>query len=228
MGWENGKAMRILVVEDEPDIAEPLLLLLRREGYEAVWAGSLESAWEVFLEGEPLLVVLDVMLPEGEEAGFAFARQLREGGYEGAILFLTARDALDDRVAGLNLGGDDYLVKPFALEEFLARVRALLRRGAHYKGTRFLKGELEVDLVGRRAYWKGEAVALSPREFALLELLCRYPERLFPPEELADRLFPGRESGVRMARVYIHRLRRKLAPEVVRTGAGGYGLGLSQ
>jgi len=219
--------MRILLLEDEADIAEPLLLLLAREGYEAVWARSLEEAWASFLEAEPDLLVLDVMLPEGEDAGFTFAQEVREGGYAGAVLFLTARDALEDRVHGLNLGGDDYLVKPFALEEFLARVLALLRRGAQHKGGRFRRGALEVDLVGRRALWRGEEVALSPKEFALLELFCLYPERLFSLEEVADRLFPGRDSGVRMARIYVHRLRSKLAPEAIRTGSGGYGLGLS-
>lgn len=220
--------MRILVVEDEPDIAEPVTLLLSREGYEVAWAPNLDSAWEEFLAAEPALLVLDVMLPEGEDAGFTFARQVREGGYSGSILFLTARDSLEDRVAGLDLGGDDYLVKPFALEELLARVRALLRRGAQHKGGRFQRGDLVVDLVARKAYWKGEEIGLTLKEFALLETLCLNPDRLFTPEELADRLFPGRDTAVRMVRVYIHRLRRKLSPEVVRTGAGGYGLGLPQ
>lgn len=220
--------MRILVVEDEPDIAEPVTLFLSRQGYEAVWAYDLEAAWEEFLTAEPALVILDVMLPEGEDAGFLFAQQVREGGYGGPILFLTARDSLEDRVAGSNLGGDDYLVKPFALEELLARVRALLRREAQHKGGSWQRGDLKVDLLARKVYWKGREVRLTVKEFALLETLCLNPDRLFTPEELADRLFPGRDTAVRMVRVYIHRLRRKLSQGVVRTGAGGYGLGLSQ
>lgn len=144
--------MRILVVEDEPDIAEPVTLFLSRQGYEVVWACDLEAAWEEFLAAEPALLILDVMLPEGEDAGFLFAEQIREGGYAGPILFLTARDSLEDRVTGLNLGGDDYLVKPFAFEELLARVRALLRREAQYKGGGWQRGDLRVDFLARKVY----------------------------------------------------------------------------
>ncbi|GAB5602604.1 response regulator transcription factor [Thermus sp. FJN-A] len=219
--------MRILLVEDEPDIGEPLTLFLAKEGYEVGWARSVGEAWGAFLETEPDLLVLDVMLPEGVDAGFRFADAVREGGYAGGILFLTARDGLEDRVYGLDLGGDDYLVKPFAFGELLARVRALLRRGAQHKARWFRRGPLEVDLVGKRAFWQGKEAILSPTEFHLLEVFCLYPHRLFGTEELADRLFPGRESSLRLVRVYVHRLRNKLGPEVVRTGAGGYGLGLS-
>ncbi|WP_337845874.1 response regulator, partial [Thermus sp.] len=109
--------MRILVVEDEGAIARPLVRLLGQAHHRVVWAQSLEEAWTAMEEGEPDLLVLDVMLPEGEEAGFAFAQAVREGGYSGPILFLTARDALEDRVRGLDLGGDDYLAKPFHLED---------------------------------------------------------------------------------------------------------------
>lgn len=218
--------MRILLVEDEPDIAEPLAALLGREGHEAVWAQGLEEAWERFLEAEPALLVLDVMLPEGPEAGFTFAREVREGGYAGPILFLTARDGVEDRVKGLELGGDDYLVKPFHLEEFLARVRALLRRGAAHKGQGFSKGGLEVDFAAKRVRYRGEEVALSAKAYELLELFCRNPDRLYSLEELADLLFPGRETGTAMVRVYVHRLRQRLGPEVIRTGPRGYGLGL--
>lgn len=97
--------MKVLVVEDEPGILEPILALLRRERYQVQGAGNLEEAWEAFLEGEPEVLVLDVMLPEGEDAGFRFAETLRQGGFRGGILFLTARDALKDRVQGLELGG---------------------------------------------------------------------------------------------------------------------------
>ncbi len=121
--------MRILLVEDEVGLAGPLVALLRRERYEVGWADNTTQARAYVDEHEPDLIALDVMLPEGEDAGFDLARQLRLGGFTGAILFLTARDAVEDRVYGLDLGGDDYLVKPFSLEEFLARVRALLRRG---------------------------------------------------------------------------------------------------
>jgi DNA-binding response OmpR family regulator len=119
--------MQILIVEDEQDLAGPLTVLLRREGYEVVWADALEPAQQAFAESEFDLVILDVMLPEGEDAGFQFTRHLREAGFGGRILFLTARDTVEDRVRGLDVGGDDYLVKPFSLRELLARVRALGR-----------------------------------------------------------------------------------------------------
>ncbi len=217
--------MRILVVEDEAGLRRPLAALLRRQGHEVAEAGSLEEAWEAFVELEPDLISLDVMLPEGEEAGFTFAERLRASGYQGPILFVTARDAIEDRVQGLDLGGDDYLVKPFSLEEYAARVRALLRRKSPLKQNRFAQGPLEVDLAARRVFWQGEEVPLTGREFALLELFVRQPERVFSKEELLDRLFPGVESGPKIVQVYVHRLRQKLAPWVVVTTPTGYRLG---
>lgn len=216
--------MRVLVVEDEAGIREPVVALLRRERYEALGAESLEEAFHFLAEGEPDVIVLDVMLPEGEDAGFRFAENLRQSGYRGAILFLTARDALEDRVQGLELGGDDYLVKPFHLEELLARVRALARRSADFKGRRLERGPLAVDLAARQVYWEGREVALSPKAFALLELLALNPEKVFSREELLERLFPGAESEA-VLRVYVQKLRQKLAPWVVERVPGGYRLG---
>ncbi len=216
--------MRVLVVEDEPGILEPVLALLRRERYEVLGARSLEEAWEKFLEGEPEVLVLDVMLPEGEDAGFHLAEALRQSGYRGGILFLTARDALRDRIQGLELGGDDYLVKPFHLEELLARVKSLARRSAEFKGRLLHRGPLEVDLVARRVSLSGKEVHLSPKAFALLELLARNPEKTFSREELLERLFPGAESEA-VLRVYVQKLRQNLAPWVVERVPGGYRLG---
>ncbi|KGQ22533.2 response regulator transcription factor [Thermus filiformis] len=216
--------MRVLVVEDEEGILEPVLALLRRERYEAVGAKSLEEAWALLAEGEPEVVVLDVMLPEGEEAGFRFAEALRQAGYRGGILFLTARDALEDRVAGLELGGDDYLVKPFHLAELLARVRALARREAEFKGRVFQRGPLRVDLAARRVFLGEEEVRLSPKAFALLELLALNPEKTFSREELLERLFPEAQSEA-VLRVYVQKLRQGLAPWVVERVPGGYRLG---
>jgi len=217
----------VLLVEDEDGLRKPLAAMLRHQGYEVREAASLEEAWDAFVEAEPDLLSLDIMLPEGEDAGFRFAEELRAAGYEGPILFVTARDAVDDRVRGLDLGGDDYLVKPFELEEYAARVRALLRRGSPVKKSRFERGPLAVDLAARRVFWRGREVALTGREFALLELLILNPERVFTAEELLERLFPGTESGLKIVRVYIHRLRQKLGPEVVATVPGGYRLGVA-
>ncbi len=217
----------MLLVEDEDGLRKPLAAMLRHQGYEVREAASLEEAWDAFVEAEPDLLSLDIMLPEGEDAGFRFAEELRAAGYEGPILFVTARDAVDDRVRGLDLGGDDYLVKPFELEEYAARVRALLRRGSPVKKSRFERGPLAVDLAARKVFWRGREVALTGREFALLELLILNPERVFTAEELLERLFPGTESGLKIVRVYIHRLRQKLGPEVVATVPGGYRLGVA-
>ncbi len=219
--------MRILLLEDERDIREPLAALLRHQGHEVDEAGSLAEAREAVIEAEPDLAVLDVMLPEGEDAGFRFAKELREAGYSGPILFVTARDAVEDRVAGLDLGGDDYLTKPFSLKEFAARVRALLRRQSRVHSSVFERGPLKVDYAARRVFWDGREVSLSAREFALLELFTLYPDRVYDAEELLDRLFPGTDSGLRIVRVYVHRLRQKLGPEVIATVPGGYRLGLA-
>ncbi|GAB5602513.1 response regulator transcription factor [Thermus sp. FJN-A] len=216
--------MRVLVVEDEPGLLEPILAYLRRERLEAVGARSLAEAYRLLEEGEPEVVVVDVRLPEGEDAGFRFAEGLRGAGYRGGILFLTARDALEDRIHGLDLGGDDYLVKPFHLEELLARVRALFRREASFKGRALERGPLVVDFAARRVFFRGQEVALSPKEFALLELLALHPEKAFPKEELLARVFPDAESEA-VLRVYVQRLRQKLAPWVVERVPGGYRLG---
>ncbi|HEU4741792.1 MAG TPA: response regulator transcription factor [Meiothermus sp.] len=233
--------MRILIVEDEAGLAQPLLALLRQERYEAVWASSLEEAYAHLETLEPDLIVLDIMFPAGQkepqqaalspadswvDAGFEFAQAVRAAGYTGSILFLSARDAVEDRVRGLDLGGDDYLLKPFSLSEFLARVRALLRRNASHKQSQFERGPLRVDFAARQAFWQHQRLELSEKEFALLELLAMHPGRVFTVEELLERFFPQAESGHRILRVYVHRLREKIAPEVILTMPGGYRLGL--
>ncbi|MGK0619712.1 response regulator transcription factor [Meiothermus cerbereus] len=218
--------MRILLVEDEAGLAGPLLALLRRERYEVEWADSRDQAQKLVDELEPDLIALDVMLPEGDDAGFRLAQQLRQGGFEGAILFLTARDAVEDRVLGLDLGGDDYLVKPFSLEELLARVRALLRRGGTTRQTVLERGPLRIEFDSRKVYWNQRLVSLSDKEFALLERLALHPERVFGVDELLEKLFPNTESGHRILRVYVHRLREKMGENVIATLPGGYVLGV--
>ena len=218
--------MRILLVEDEAKLAEPLIALLERERYETHWAKDLSSVWALLAKGEPDLAILDVMLPEGEDAGFTLAISLRKLGYQGSILFLTARDAVEDLVHGLDIGGDDYLLKPFNLLEFSARVRALLRRDARTKEACFERNGLSVDYRSRAVQWQRTAIELSEKEFALLELFTLHPGKVFSVENLLNRFFPETESGTRIVRVYIHNLRQKLAPEVIETVPGGYRLGL--
>ncbi|HHO55256.1 MAG TPA: response regulator transcription factor [Trueperaceae bacterium] len=218
--------MNILVVEDESILAQTLLALLKSEGYQATWADCLEAAWQELAENEPDLIALDVMLPEGENAGFEFAKALRDMDSTIPILFLTARDTVEDRVAGLDLGGDDYLVKPYSLDEFMARLRALLRRESKTKKVSLQRGDLEVNLRERKVLWKEKEISLSKREFAMLELFVLQPERIYTAEELLERIFPGVDTGTRVVRVYIHYLRQKIAKEIVTTATGGYRLGV--
>ena len=216
--------VQVLLLEDEPRLGRAVEGALKAQGYGVRWAKGLEEARDAFLELEPDLMVLDVRLPEDPDGGFRFAQEVRQAGYKGPILFLTARDTLEDRVFGLDLGGDDYLVKPFHLEELLARVRALLRRGAEAKASRVRLGPLEVDLAGRAVFQGGRRVDLSLKEFALLEAFVLHPGRVFAPEELAEKVF-GDGEKVGAVKVYVHYLRQKLHPEVVRTVPGGYRLG---
>jgi DNA-binding response OmpR family regulator len=217
--------VRILLLEDQPDIAEPVVDMLRNQRYEVVWASRLSEAYEALTAATFDLAVLDVMLPRNEDAGFVFARHLRDAGYPGHILFLSARDSVDDKVFGLDAGGDDYLSKPFSLHELAARIRTLLRRTAQTKRSLLERGRLSVDLTARRVTWNGGPVALSEREFMILEAFALHPERVFTVNELLDRFFPGADSGPRVVRVYVSQLRHKIADSLIETMPGGYRLG---
>lgn len=218
--------MKILLLEDHVDIGHALAEALSHERYQVEWVTSAAAAARAAAEQRFDLAVLDVMIGPREDAGFELAAQLRDAGFEGQLLFVSARDAEADRVRGLDLGGDDYLVKPFGLAEFLARVRALLRRGAQTRRSVLERPPLYVDLTNRRVTWQDVEVRLSAREFEMLELFAHYPERVFTAEELQERLFPEAGSGPRVVRVYVSQLRQKLSGDVIRTVAGGYRLGL--
>lgn len=220
--------MRVTLVEDEPNIARPVLQALRAQGHEVRHAPDLGSARRLLAEADPDLLLLDVRLPESEDGGFILAREARSAGYKGPILFMTARDALDDRVMGLDDGGDDYVVKPFDLPELLARVRALLRRVSEVKSSRVQLGRLELDLVGRSVRWDGALIELSHREYGVLERLALNPGRVYSPEELTDLVWGEDAASPGVVKVCVHHLRTKLSPEAVRTVAGGYRLGLEE
>ncbi len=217
--------MRILIVEDEPDLANPLLELLRRDRYNAAWASSAAAAYGKLAAAEFDLLVLDIMLPEGEDAGLELAHNVRDAGFSGQILFLTARDSVADRVRGLDVGGDDYLIKPFSFQEFLARVRALLRRGSQTRQARIDRGPLRVEFDSRRVLWDGNEVKLSDREFGMVELFALNPEKVYSAATLRDRFFPDADSGSQVVRVYIWQLRKKVSEELLVTVPGGYRLG---
>ncbi|MGL4608711.1 MAG: response regulator transcription factor [Trueperaceae bacterium] len=218
--------MTILVIEDEAILGQTLKSLLEYEGYQAHWVDSLQGAWECLVTLQPDLIALDIMLPEGENAGFDFAEALRSSGDTTPILFVSARDTVEDRITGLDLGGDDYLVKPYSLGEFTARVRALLRREAQTKQSVLRRGPLELDFRKRNVKWDSKDISLSEREFALLEHFARNPERIYTAEELLDKHFPEADSGKRVIRVYVHYLRQKLGEAVITTASGGYRLGV--
>mgnify|MGYP002738638121 CR=1 FL=1 len=219
--------MRILLVEDEPDLAVPLAELLRRNRYEVDWERDATGAYERLGARDFELALLDIMLPEGEDAGLLLAQDMRSAGYSGQILFLTARDSVADRVEGLDAGGDDYLVKPFSFEELLARVRALLRRDSQVRQAVFERGPLRVEFNARRLFWGGREARLSDREFAMIELFALNPDRVFTVAELLDRFFPDADSGPQVIRVYIWQLRSKVDGRLLVTVPGGYRLGSS-
>src|SRR4051812_10568690 len=203
--------MRVLIVEDERKLAEVLAAALRREHYDVVVAATGEDGFfrataEVFD-----VLVLDVMLPG--RSGLEILRTLRERHVETPVLVLTARDAVDDRVLGLDLGADDYLVKPFALPELLARIRALFRRGRPSDALRLKTADLELDLVSRRAVRGDRTLDLTTREFELLEYLLRHQGHLVSREMLAHDVWrePRRATPLdNVIDVQMTRLRRKV------------------
>lgn len=207
--------MRLLVVEDNDRLAETLTSLLRGEGHAVDLVANGEDA-DATLAAESFdLVILDLGLPGMD--GLDVLRRLRDRRAESAVLILTSRGALDDRVKGLNLGADDYLTKPFEIEEFEARVRALLRRRARAKGSSLVVGELLFDVSARTARLRGAALDLPKRELDLLEALMVRAGRVSSKRELVEAIsdFDGSVSETAIE-LYVSRLRRKLEPEGVR------------
>ncbi|WP_028223962.1 response regulator transcription factor [Paraburkholderia ferrariae] len=201
--------MRILVVEDDAQIGAAIRSRLERQGH-AVHLEVNGVAANALLNIERFdVIVLDVMLPSMD--GFAILRNLRTGGSATPVLMLTARSAIDDRVSGLSLGADDYLVKPFDYRELEARVQALLRRNNGHADNVLSLGGLAIDRSNRLAELDGKPLALSRREFALLEILAARPRRIFSKEELLNQLFSlGNEPSANAVEQYVTRVRRKL------------------
>ena len=218
--------MRVLLVEDQPGISKPVLRSLEAHGYNVRLTETLSAARAALLEAEFDLLILDVRLPDAPNGGFELAREARGAGFRGRILMMTARDALGDRVAGLDMGADDYVVKPFELPELLARVRALLRRDSSATSGVFVRGRLVFDLTNREARWDGASVALTPRELSLLERLVLHADRSLSSEQLMDAVW-GEDATSGVVKVTIHHLRQKLAVDAVVTVPGrGYRLGM--
>jgi two-component system OmpR family response regulator len=216
--------MRILVVEDDPVLGDGLSRSLRNAGYAVDTAQDGKLADDLLSVHAFDLVVLDLGLPGLD--GLEVLRRLRRRASGAPVLILTARDTVEDRVAGLDLGADDYLVKPFNLAELEARVRALVRRAQSATTARIAHGALTLDTVARRAFVGDEALELSAREVALLEALLLSTGRVVSKDQLADRLYGvSDEVGPNAIEVFVHRLRRKIEPAgvVIRTIRGlGY------
>lgn len=214
--------MRLLLVEDDSMIGRALRQGLGDVGYVVDWVTDGHAAEIALGNGVYDLVVLDLGLP-GKD-GMSVLRELRRRRDTVPVLILTARDAVADRVAGLNEGADDYVLKPFDLDELVARVRALLRRRSGSGGPLLECGDLVVDPVGREARLHGEPVALSAKEFALLETLMQRPGAVLSREQLEDALYGWeREVGSNAVEVHLHNLRRKLGADFIRNVRGvGY------
>ena len=215
----NGDQARVLVVDDDPPLQRMLTRTLAAEGFEVTVAGDGGGALVAAERFAPDVIVLDVAMPTLD--GLAVCRRLRDKGLPTPILMLTARDAVADRVAGLEAGADDYLVKPFAVSELIARVRALTRRGKP-SDTRLAYADLTLDLGGRIATRGGRQLELTGREAALLELLLRESGNVVTRERALDEIWDHAAEANVVDR-YITRLRRKLGdPPLIKTlrGAG--------
>lgn len=221
----------ILVVDDEKNITRVLRAYLEREEFQVTAAHNGADALRLVREEQPDLVILDLMLPG--LSGEAVCRQLRGEGSRVPVIMLTAKAGLDDKLYGLGLGADDYVVKPFSPQEVVARVRAVLRRAEDDRGLladilSLAGGDLQVDTLAHRVGWRGAALDLTPTEFKLLAYMARRPGRVFTRSQLTDAAFDyAGESGERAIDAHIKNLRRKLqvagAPAVVKTVYGvGY------
>jgi two-component system OmpR family response regulator len=221
----------LLVVDDEPNIRELLSASLRFAGFRVASAATGAEAVAYVQRTRPDLVVLDVMLPDVD--GFTLVKRLRDDSDRDKIpvIFLTAKDGVEDKISGLTAGGDDYVTKPFSLEELIARIRAILRRtGGPADDGRLVVGDLELDLVGHQVHRGGRSVSLSPTEFKLLEYLMTNTGRVVSKMQILDHVWAYDFGGdLSIVESYISYLRRKMdsgadgAPKLIHTVRGvGY------
>lgn len=201
--------MRLLVVEDEKKMSSFLKRGLTEGGYAVDVAATAMSAETLISENTYDLLIFDVMLPDSN--GFDLARQIRQTGFDGPILFLTAMSSTRDKVRGLDSGGDMYMTKPFAFEELLAQVRALLRRKSSTQSSVLDFGGIRMDLLRREVKRDSQKIVLTPKEFSLLEYLLRNPERPISRTELTEHVWDIHfDPGSNVVDVYIKTLRKKL------------------
>jgi two-component system OmpR family response regulator len=229
MNDANGGSVRVLVVDDEPNIVDVISMALRYQGFEVETAATGERALAAVSVFRPHLMVLDVMLPDME--GFDVARRLSEQHAGVPIVFLTARDATEDKVRGLTTGGDDYVTKPFSLEELVARIRVILRRTglAEEQTSRLTFADLELDEDTREVTRNGTLIELTATEYRLLRYLMLNPKRVLTRSQLLDHVWNYDFGGdARVLETYISYLRKKVDafdPPLIHTVRGvGYAL----
>lgn len=227
--FDLGPAVKILIVEDEPKTGDYLQQGLREAGFGADVVTHGGDGLHLALTGHYQLLILDVMLPGLD--GWQVLAALRRAGVQTPVLFLSARDQVEDRVRGLELGADDYLVKPFSFAELLARVRTILRRGRPVaESTTLAVADLELDLLKRRATRAGQRIELTAKEFALLELLLRRKDEVLPRSLIASQVWDMNfDSDTNVIDVAVRRLRLKIdegrSPRLIQTVRGmGYRL----
>jgi two-component system copper resistance phosphate regulon response regulator CusR len=221
--------MHVLLVEDDTELAREVATGLREVDARVVVAFDFAEGLQGAHREELDVIILDVMLPGG--SGFELCRELRRDGLETPILMLTARDTVDDRVTGLDAGADDYLIKPFALQELVARVRALARRRPALAPRVVRVADLEVDLAGKRARRGGRTIELTAKEFALLECFALHPDEVLDRAAITAHVWDdNHDPFTNVLEVLVRRLRRKLdegfEPKLIHTMRGaGYRLG---
>jgi DNA-binding response OmpR family regulator len=202
-------AMKILVVEDQRRLGQFLKRGMTEKGYTATWTQTCAAARDALCETGYDVIILDLGLPDGD--GLELLREWRRSGFNEPVLILSARDAVQDRIKGLDLGADDYLAKPFSLEELLARVRSLLRRQSAVKDTVLEHGGLKMDLVGRSLSLNNQPLELTNREFALLETFMRNPGRTLPRTLIGEKIWESHfDVDTNLLDVYMSKLRAKL------------------
>ncbi len=211
--------MRVLIVEDDPMIGRNLALALKEAGLIADWVQDGIQGLEAAKTGHYAVVLLDLGLPR--KSGTDVLKSMRDSGIDTPLLIVTARDGIDDRVEGLDLGADDYLIKPFSFKELLARIRAILRRQGGHAASLIGNGEITLNLASHEATYRGKTLALSAKEFALLHTLVAHPGTIYSRSQIEEHIYGwGEEVESNVVDVIIHYLRRKFDSEIIRNVRG--------
>jgi DNA-binding response OmpR family regulator len=201
--------VKVLIVEDQQRLAQLLKQGLTERSYTVGWARTCAEARDALCETSYDLIILDLGLPDGD--GLDLLREWRKNGFKEPVLILSARDAIQDRVTGLDLGADDYLSKPFSMEELLARVRSQLRRQSDVKDTVLEHGGMRLDLLKQTAHLNGQPIELTRREFALLEIFMQNPGRILTRTLISEKIWASHfDVDTNLLDVYMSRLRTKL------------------